>query len=243
MGLLADIRKFLSKVKANPVKSGIVAFVIWKIIKDSGILSSKEQIELEIGSLRESIMVKGTANGKELIYDTISKQWAIIHGHKILFTGEDEQEARRKFKKYSNRVSEAFKMKKNIVNNIRLEKLHRKVCKEEFEFEVDVEIRPGKLKNDSEAKRIMKQALLDFKKILKDKSLKVLSIDWDYDAYVDMDSKEGTIIINPDIEFEDKSGVSRLKSLIPTIAFLLPIKPSSLLTFLERAAVNSSSQN
>jgi preprotein translocase subunit YajC len=106
MGLLLEIRKFLSKILKNPVKAGIFAYIFYKIIEKE----FKEGIDLS-----EDIQVISVKGDKELIYDTNTKKWSVIKGNKILFIGDEN------------------KAKKLMGENMnKLESIHEKICKEAF---------------------------------------------------------------------------------------------------------------
>lgn len=92
MGLFDSIKAFVSKIVDNPVKVGIIAFLIYKIFKGNTAMENLKQISKmrkEIIKLSESITVVGKKNGKQLIYDDKREQWAVFDGNSIRwFTSE-----------------------------------------------------------------------------------------------------------------------------------------------------------
>lgn len=87
MTLFNDVKKFVSKIVDNPVKVGIIAFLVWKIIKKE---TSKESL------LVENIRVISRKGSKELVFDDKRNAWAVIDGSEIKFFST-EQRARKNF--------------------------------------------------------------------------------------------------------------------------------------------------
>ena len=113
---MSDIKKFVGKFVRSPIKTTIVAYLIWKILKP----------HTEGLTFPEGIKVLKSEKDKELIFDDETKMYAVIKGNDFdYFSTQNEAE------KYFN---EGVKMKK-------LERLHESIFSEAVKPE---NLSPGK---------------------------------------------------------------------------------------------------
>lgn len=87
MALFDSIKNFISKFIRSPIRTGVVAFLLWRILKDE----VKEET-----LFCEDIKVIARKGGKELIFDTKRKIFAVFDGRKIKYYSS-EPLARRNF--------------------------------------------------------------------------------------------------------------------------------------------------
>jgi len=111
MALLGEIKKFLGKFIHNPIKSIVVAYLIYKILKSNNI---KEALVMQ----EDFTTWEDDATKQVLLHDDATGSWIVLLGSKILHAGTDEQEARKVFQG------------DNKMENKKLTRLHEKVCKE-----------------------------------------------------------------------------------------------------------------
>lgn len=99
MSLFDSIKSFVSKLVDNPIKVGIVAFLVWRILKGNTQiekLRSLEGMKKKVKEFNESISILGKKNGKQLVYDDKRNQWAVFDGNSISWF-KIERNARRSF--------------------------------------------------------------------------------------------------------------------------------------------------
>lgn len=110
MGLFDIIKKFVGKLVNNPIKVGIISYLIYRILKKN---TNKECVMVE------NIKVISRKGGKELIYDDKRKQWAVVNGVNInWFT--NEKHAKRNFEGVGRgiKMNEKYKEKLNNLHNV-----------------------------------------------------------------------------------------------------------------------------
>jgi hypothetical protein len=74
MSLFGEIKQFVGKFVKNPIKTGVVTYLVWKILK-----SNSESIQLE------GIQIVKQAKGKELIKDLDTDMYAVVRGNDVNF--------------------------------------------------------------------------------------------------------------------------------------------------------------
>ena len=101
--MIAEIRKFVGKFVKSPVKTAVVVYLIYKILKKN----------TKAEGLYESVIVS-TDGDKELIFDTKLKVWVVLKKNKIVYSGTNKGEAERKFKEFSNMWGACFRNSKQL---------------------------------------------------------------------------------------------------------------------------------
>lgn len=86
MGLLEEIRRFISKWIRNPIVIGIVAYIIYRTLSN---YVKKESINLNKNKIESIHIIKRKGN-EEVIFDTKTKMYAHIIGNEIVETSRDK---------------------------------------------------------------------------------------------------------------------------------------------------------
>ena len=74
MGLLGDIRKFLQPIVRNPIKTGIVAYLVFKLLQKS---------KVQEVAMLENIKVIQSEGEFELIFDDVTKAYGVVDGREV----------------------------------------------------------------------------------------------------------------------------------------------------------------
>jgi len=86
MGLLEEIKRFISKWIRNPIVIAIVAYIIYKTLSN---YIKKESININKNKI-ESIHIIKRKDNEEVIFDSETKMYAHIIGNDIIETSRDE---------------------------------------------------------------------------------------------------------------------------------------------------------
>lgn len=116
MGLLSTVRSFLKPIVNNPIKAGILAYLVVKLIKR----------HTNIESFSEDIKVINKQGPFEIIFDTETKTYAVIDGrgvHNDFIPVKDINEAKKKIKELSS--SKNSYQSEKVKFREKLNKLHR----------------------------------------------------------------------------------------------------------------------
>lgn len=107
MSLYSLIKQFVGKLLKNPIKVGIIAYLVWKVLKPH--VANKE-------SFAEGIKILKRKGDKELIYDTDMKIWAIVQGNNAIYFSKKEdaekifgEGVKMKASEKLNKLKESFK--------------------------------------------------------------------------------------------------------------------------------------
>jgi len=86
MGLLEEIKRFISKWIRNPIVIAIVAYIIYRTLSN---YIKKESININKNKI-ESIHIIKRKDNEEVIFDSETKMYAHIIGNDIIETSRDE---------------------------------------------------------------------------------------------------------------------------------------------------------
>lgn len=86
MGLLEEIKRFISKWIRNPIVIAIVAYIIYRTLSN---YIKKESININKNKIESIHIIKRKGN-EEVIFDTNTKMYAHIIGNEIIETSRDK---------------------------------------------------------------------------------------------------------------------------------------------------------
>lgn len=112
MGLLNDIRLFVKKFTSNPIKTTIIVYLIYKILKKQNLNENFYEEKLAT--------FENEDNKNVLIFDDKTGSYIVINGIDVLYSGTDEEEAKK-----------VFEVKNKIQIKSKIENLYEKVIKKE----------------------------------------------------------------------------------------------------------------
>lgn len=141
MTLLSIIKNFVSKFIDNPIKTGIVAFLIWRILKPS----SSESCE--------GFQVIKKQDDKELIYDTEDNLYYLVKNGKDIKSFRDKTKALKALNEnYDGRIESLYK---EVVTPADENKVDPK------ELEMGIKVEMEHTDDKEEAKKIALQHLAE----------------------------------------------------------------------------------